>query len=171
MGTQPRSAGPRIDDPIEMLRACHEKVRRFATLAQRLRDHVAVQGADEQARSAAQAVLRYFDTAAVLHHEDEERDLFPALREAGDARLVQAIDELHAEHEVLARSWQGVRDWLQAVEAGEAAQAPPQLDVFAQAYRRHADCEEAEIYPHAGLLDAGRTRAICDAMVARRTRP
>lgn len=163
--------GPRIDDPIEMLRACHEKVRRFATLAQRLRDHVAVHGADAEARSAAEAVLRYFDLAAVLHHEDEECDLFPALRESGDAALVQAIDELHAEHKVLTQTWQRVRPWLLAVAQGGQVQAAPEVDAFAQSYCRHADREEAEIYPHAGLLQAERTRAICDAMVARRTRP
>lgn len=160
--------GPRIDDPVEMLQACHEKVRRFATLAQRLRDHVAAHGADAQARSAAEAVLRYFDIAAVLHHEDEERDFFPALRRAGDAGLARSIDELQAEHDELAQSWQRLRPWLQAVAAGKALPAPAEVDLFAQAYCRHADREESEVYPHAKLLDADRTRAICDAMVARR---
>lgn len=44
-------------------------------LAFHLRDH----GNDEQARQAAAYVLRYFDTAGMHHHRDEEEDLFPAL--------------------------------------------------------------------------------------------
>jgi len=31
---------------------------------------------------AAQGILRYFDTAGQLHHQDEEQDLFPALHAA-----------------------------------------------------------------------------------------
>lgn len=33
-------------------------------------------------RRAAHAVMRYFDSAARHHHEDEELDLFPALLES-----------------------------------------------------------------------------------------
>lgn len=34
---------------------------------------------DVQAQAAAAQILRYFNVAAPLHHQDEDEDLFPAL--------------------------------------------------------------------------------------------
>src|SRR5215472_17762851 len=70
-----------FEAPLEMLAACHDRMRdRCATLL-RLRPHVAAKGADAAASSAARSVIRYFDSAARDHHADEEQDLFPALLE------------------------------------------------------------------------------------------
>jgi hemerythrin-like domain-containing protein len=160
---------PSIDDPIELLIACHDKVRRFTRLAERLRDHVALNGADTQAREAAQAVLRYFDIAAPLHHDDEDLDLFPALREHGTPALRQALSDLSAEHESLGQLWHVVRAWLQEIERGHPHPAPDELAQFAQRYVAHAAREEAEVYPHANQLSPAQTRRISQSMVARRT--
>lgn len=167
----PQPVAPSIDDPVELLLACHGQIRRFAGLAQRLRGHVQARGADGEAREAAAAVLRYFDLAAVLHHEDEDIDLFPALREAGDAALRARIDALQAQHAELARLWGAVRPWLVEVAAGRLHPIPGEVDAFADAYRAHADREESEVYPHAPLLDAARLRAISASMVRRRMAP
>lgn len=160
---------PSIDDPIELLRACHDKVRRFAGLALRLRDHLAAKGADDQAQEAAKSILRYFDMAAPLHHEDEDLDLFPALRALGDAVLTASIDELEAEHDSLGHLWRALRPWLTATATGQACETPVEVDEFATAYPRHAGREEAEIYPAAAGLSASQLRQISDAMVRRRT--
>ena len=71
-----------FEAPLEMLSACHARIEQQCATLQRLVPHVASHGADTQARSAAAGVMRYFDTAAVDHHADEEVDLFPALIEA-----------------------------------------------------------------------------------------
>lgn len=60
-----------------MLEACHERVQRTLGLLGRLREHVRKQGVDNDARQAARDVLRYFDIAAPLHHQDEELHVFP----------------------------------------------------------------------------------------------
>ena len=65
-----------------MLAACHGRVESQCDTLRRLLPHVAAHGADVQAREAAVAVMRYFDTAARHHHADEEVDLFPALIDA-----------------------------------------------------------------------------------------
>ena len=44
---------PSIEDPLELLKACHDKVRRFSALVPRLRDHLARHGPDAQAQEAA----------------------------------------------------------------------------------------------------------------------
>jgi len=68
--------------PLEMLSACHGRIEQQCSTLRRLQSHLLAHGADDQARVAAAAVMRYFDLAARQHHEDEERDLFPALLES-----------------------------------------------------------------------------------------
>lgn len=164
---------PRVDDPIELLQACHDKVRRFAALACRLRDHLATMPAarppDAQAVDAASAILRYFDIAAPLHHDDEELNLFPALRALGHAPLAQAIDALAQEHGALAARWQALHPWLEAIAQGQAHPAPAGVDAFATHYIDHARREEAEVYPWASHLPPQEISRIADAMVRRRT--
>ena len=154
---------------MALLRACHEKVVRFTTLAQRLQAHVRQQGVDEQAGEAAQAVLRYFTLAAPLHHADEDDDLFVALRALGHLTLTARIDALQAEHDTLGQQWAEVRPWLEAIAAGQLPSAPgPDVDGFATRYRDHAHAEESDVYPHAAELSPAALKALADAMVARR---
>jgi hemerythrin-like domain-containing protein len=167
-----QAVAPSIDDPIELLRACHDKVRRFSGLTLRLRDHLTTLPAaqpDAQAQEAAQAILRYFDLAAPLHHDDEERDLFPALRTLGHAALNEVMDSLEAEHGHLGGLWQDVAPWLRRIAAGQAAPPPADLGDFAALYPAHAQREEDEVYPFATQLRAEQIQAISAAMVARRT--
>jgi hemerythrin-like domain-containing protein len=168
----PEAVSPRIDDPMALLRACHEKVVRFTTLVQRLQAHVRATGVDAQAREAAQAVLRYFTLAAPLHHADEDDNLFVALRALNQPSLTTRIDALQAEHDALAERWAEVRPWLEAIAVGQApAGAEPDVDGFAKRYREHAQAEETEVYPHAAGLSPAALRALADAMVARRQPP
>ena len=83
-----RSPSAGFDQPFEMLGACHERVQRTLDLLQRLQTYLAEQGVDDSARQAARDVLRYFDIAAPLHHQDEERHVFPPLLAQGDAATV-----------------------------------------------------------------------------------
>lgn len=164
-----RPVAPRIDDPLELLRACHDKIRRFTTLTLRLRDHVIDHGADAQAQEAAQSILRYFEVAAPLHHDDEEQDLFPALRVIGGAELSDHMDALEAEHLTLSALWQQLKPWLQATSAGQPMACPEAAQAFALRYQAHAQREEDDIYPAASALDEATLGRISAAMVARRT--
>jgi hypothetical protein len=73
----PPAAG--FDHPLEMLEACHERIRRTCALIVRLAGHIAIRGVDQEAREAARSAIRYFDMAGEDHHRDEEQDLFAAL--------------------------------------------------------------------------------------------
>lgn len=75
-----------FEQPFAMLEACHERVERTLTLLSRLRSYLREQAVDDAARQAARDVLRYFDIAAPLHHEDEELHVFPLLLERGRRR-------------------------------------------------------------------------------------
>ena len=99
--------------PLEMLAACHGRVEAQCATLRRLVVHVGGQGADRQAREAAAAVMRYFDTSAVHHHADEEVDLFPALIEAMAGSDAVCLRELTAsltgEHRELEQRWRALR--------------------------------------------------------------
>jgi len=160
--------------PLEMLAACHGRVQRQCQTLQRLLPHVAQHGADEAARQAAVAVMRYFDTAAVDHHADEEVDLFPALRESlagSDAVCVVAlIDALRGEHRQLEAHWQALRAQLSALAAGDASALQADTTArFIDAYDQHIAREDSELLPMAArLLDERALHSIGAAMRERR---
>src|SRR4029079_7581625 len=69
----------KFDDPLSVLRACHERIRRELAALDRLRLPLPENGCDAEARTMALDVLRYFDTAVPTHDADEEQSLFPRL--------------------------------------------------------------------------------------------
>jgi len=159
MGTElpgfPVLAG--FEAPLEMLAACHGRIRTQCSTLLRLRAHVATHGTDAAARDAARGVIRYFDKASHDHHEDEEQDLFPALLEPmADSHPVgirELIASLTNEHRELARLWDAVRAWLVAIEAGDITPpAPGEIDSLVGLYERHTTREEQELLPMAARL-------------------
>jgi hemerythrin-like domain-containing protein len=166
------SAG--FDQPFEMLAACHERVARMLGLLQRLRAHLQAGSADEPARDAARDVMRYFDLAAPHHHQDEERHVFPLLRDSGDAALAVLAERLQAEHVLMASAWAGLRPGLAELAQGRwPADAAPQQFVlwqaFDQLYRGHAQAEDDIAYPAArSRADGAAQQAMGDEMAGRR---
>lgn len=146
-----------FEAPLEMLAACHHRVENQCATLRRLVPHLAQHGADDAARSAAAAVLRYFDTAGRDHHADEESDLFPALIESmagSDAVcLHDLVDALCADHRQLEAHWHRVRVALQAIAAGQsAALASGDIEPLVTLYERHIEREEKELLPMAARL-------------------
>ncbi len=143
--------------PLEMLAACHQRVQRQCETLQRLARHLAAHGSDADARSAAAAVMRYFDSAARDHHADEEIDLFPALIESmagSDAVCLRDLTEaLTRDHRELERRWRALRAVLERVAAGAGAMlAEADVQDFVGCYARHIAREEAELLPMAQRL-------------------
>ncbi len=149
------SAG--FEVPLEMLAACHHRVESQCATLQRLVAHVAANGSDTDAAVAAAAVLRYFDTAALHHHADEEVDLFPALIESmagSDAVCIQElIGALTRDHRSLESMWRRLRPALLNIAAGQA-QPLPASDVMplVNLYAQHMAREDAELLPMAARL-------------------
>ena len=104
-----------------MLEACHERVQRTLALLGRLRTHVQHQGCEESARQAARDVLRYFDIAAPLHHQDEELHVFPPLLTQGPPEVAALVQRLLQDHQDMAADWAAARLPLQALADGHAS--------------------------------------------------
>jgi hemerythrin-like domain-containing protein len=159
---------PDFDDPLAMLRACHERIRRQCVTLSRLATHLQEHGPDDDARQAAAEVHRYFNTAGRHHHEDEERDLFPLLRD--DPRLAAVVDSLQQEHDDMERLWRELEPQLAAPAAITDRDAFERtVEAFGALYARHIAREEADLLPAAEqrLSDAQR-RELGRRMAARR---
>ena len=166
---------PALDEPLEILSACHGRVLAQLETLQRLLPHLPVYGPDGQARQAAGAVLRYFDTAAKHHHEDEEVDLLPALQAAVTPELQTDLADMRerilAEHARMYALWDALRPQLESVRLGQRSSLDAQLVSDMDAiYRQHIDFEEERMLPLARqLLDVHDLRFLAQAMTRRRS--
>lgn len=147
-----RTPGAGFDQPVEMWLACHERVQRFAALLSRLAEHLLRQGADEDAQVTAVSIRRYFNEAAPRHHEDEEVDMFPRLRERLDSErdktVLDVLEQVEADHLEMAGLWKRLDAALAEVSRGErVALEQPLIDRFATMYRHHIDAEERVVLP------------------------
>jgi hemerythrin-like domain-containing protein len=165
---------PDFSQPLELLHACHGRIEKQCATMLKLAEHVASHGCDQQAQQAAQGVLKYFSTAAVHHHEDEEHDLFPALQAlaAGDdgRQTLVLVENLTAQHRDLEQAWNGVAPWLQGVARQESVACDPvALDRLVGLYRRHIELEETELLPYCRkVMDAAQLEKLGRSMAARR---
>lgn len=165
-----------FDEPLEMLRACHQRILRHARLAVSVAEHVQDEGVDDEARTAAASVMRYFDVAARDHHVDEEVDLFPAMLAAATANpaLSTLVARLTSEHEAIGGYWAMLRAQLEGVSDGRAdATVDPVLaQTVVRQYEDHIAEEEKILLPLASkLLGAPELERIGRAMAKRRGQP
>ena len=175
----PGFEGPAVgfEQPFEMLQACHARVQRSLDLLQRLVAYIDTRGHDASSRSAAADVLRYFDLAAPLHHEDEELHVFPALARSSDAAVRAAIAMLQDDHLRMAERWTLAREVLLAWRDEPQPSAldgasRARLKAFSEAYDAHIATEENLVYPAArALFDEAGLARIGAEMQARRRNP
>lgn len=166
---------PTLDEPLEILSACHGRVLAQLETLQRLLPHLSIHGSDGQARQAAGAVLRYFDTAARHHHEDEEADLLPAMQAAvapaTQAGLAEVRQRILAEHVRMFALWAALRPQLDEVRLGLRSSLDERsvFDMDA-AYRQHIEFEETRLLPLARqLLGEQELQVVAQAMTRRRS--
>lgn len=152
----PEQTAASFDHPLEMLHACHGKIVQQCNTLQKLAAHLPNNGCDEQAQQAAQGILRYFDTAGKHHHQDEEIDLFPALRTAADFEgetIEGLLARLLAEHHSMLAAWHELRTLLVQLAVGIDAPLPNELiERFVRSHSEHIAIEEAELLPLATRL-------------------
>ena len=165
--------GPGFDEPLEVFAACHERIEAQLQTLERLAAHLEINGCDDAARSAARAVMRYFDIAGPKHQADEEHDLFPVLCATatadGRADVPEIVAGLLNDHARMDVMYRPLRERLAAIETGETAQ----LDVgrvgeFVRLYRTHIECESEQLMPYAARALTAREVAAIGARMAQR---
>lgn len=165
---------PGFDQPIAVLKHCHGRIRKQLATLERLLSHLPEHGADEAARQAASAVLKYFEKAAHLHHDDEEQDLIPMLRavaQGDDAATLQAlVPVILQDHKDMDALWQDLHEQLTGIAGGSAsALSASAVGRFVGRYTAHMEREESTLAPMAlRLFSPEQTARLGQAMARRR---
>ncbi len=154
--------------PVDMLLACHDKVRRFCAQLDALPAHLAAHGCDAAAQQGIAQIRRYFNQAAPLHHADEEVDFFPLLLRHCPEAAADVV-RLQAEHEQLHQTWARLDAHLAALAAGHINMADAALIAsYLAQYRQHMAIEEPWFALAVQRLPAAALTAAGQAMAARR---
>jgi len=144
---------PGFDAPLDMLRACHERIMDQCATLHKLLQHLPTHGCDAQARQSAQAILSYFDKAGQSHHDDEENHLFPLLRAAHNDEADALIQRLLDEHHLMDAQWLRLHPQLQRIAEGQSTTLERSLVAdFSLAYGRHIMLENMKLLPLAAQL-------------------
>ena len=165
---------PDFGQPIAVLKHCHDRIRKQLATLQNLLAHLPQHGADDQARQAAQAVLKYFSNAAHLHHEDEEHNLLPMLdataRDADAAVLQEMMPRILEQHRQMDADWLIIKSQLDKIATGtDTALSASTVEKFVADYTAHMEQEEQNIAPMAKrIFSPVQMRELGDAMQARR---
>ena len=148
---------PDFDQPIAVLRHCHDRIRKQLRTLQGLAGPEGQAASIQERAQAASAVLRYFEKAAPNHHADEEDDLLPMLRATArgdDAALLERLaPNILDEHRKMEPLWAALEAPLRRIAAGEAAQLDAAaVAEFSRLYLSHMEVEEGHIAPMAKRL-------------------
>lgn len=162
----------RSGDVVDLLLACHHRIREHLALARRLAHAPALTTADA-IRAAAERVRRYFAEAFPQHRADEEEDLFPRLLGRSDD-LDVAIGRLCHDHGAHDRYVASLLDACAALERdpGQLHALAERIDADARALEdellAHIMLEERTVFPAIALLSAEDKAEIVARMRARR---
>jgi hemerythrin-like domain-containing protein len=157
------------EDLVDLLAECHARIRRFLSLAASLADDRATP--ENEARSVAGQIRRYFSSAFPQHVADEDELVTPRLT-GTNARLDQVLAQLHDDHVHHADAIAHLVDICADIErdprtvrAGELRSAAERL---IQQLEPHLCVEERELFPAVRALPAEIQTAIRAAMRQRR---
>jgi hemerythrin-like domain-containing protein len=134
---------------MAQLERCHRRLEEACeALANAVRDHDLETIGD---------VCAFFGRQIRRHEMDEESSLFPRLRGAADAKVVEALEKLSADH----RDHEGLHTELERLLSGRGDDAGPEAmwrsfatvaETITQAYQAHVELEEAVVFPAARAL-------------------
>lgn len=141
--------------PIGEFAQCHTGIMSHL---KRLRELPAMLEPAAQARRIATDALAFFRHAVCRHHQDEERELFPAVVASAAlgserARVEAMVGRLTAEHRRVEAAWERLEPGLKAVAKGRDVQIEISMLVgLVDDYLAHAQFEEGEFLPLARLI-------------------
>jgi len=160
---------PDFSDPLGLLRACHERVLNSCDLLLAVCDKLDQGEPDGDTVQAAGQVHRYFSTAAKLHHQDEEEDLFPLLVRTS-LKVAQIIHDLKQDHQKIDALWQQLQPQLAKLRSVEDSVAFRELaEEFVSAYREHIEKENEELLEMAvHILSTKQQKSLGEAIAKRR---
>lgn len=152
------------EDVVALLLECHDRIRRFSSMAVQLASASASE--PELIQDAAQRVHRYFSVAMPLHVEDEDKSIQPRLEKDAPEMIIALLQKMNREHEridailvELLPVWDELRrdpshlgehrNWLQAATRS-----------FESLMMQHLEMEEIALFPLMRRLWNAETQAL-----------
>lgn len=140
-----QDSAPDFNDPLGLLKACHQRILGFCDLLEKMVTHFEQHGVDDDIKQSAQKVYRYFSTAAILHHQDEEQDLFPLLV-GTSTKMATIIHGLEQDHSKLDEHWKKLAPVLaKPASIADTPDFKTWVDGFCAANRQHIKTEEEDL--------------------------
>jgi iron-sulfur cluster repair protein YtfE (RIC family) len=139
-----------IDAPLEEFSKCHHQFVSQLHAALYLPELVE---SASRARMMATDLLEMFQHGLLVHHEDEERELFPAVQHAakpGEERELvdRMVAQLVQEHEAVKALWKRIEPSVSSVAAGHTpAVDAVLLEAIVQHFFAHVHFEEHDFLP------------------------
>ena len=168
-----RPPSPPTDEPVELLLACHARLRSFSELSRALVIRTDLD--DALVADAAQRLLRYFRLALPLHEQDEERSLAPVLALQATPEQLDAMERMREEHGVLHDvlgelfpHWERADSEPRAFNREAALPHALRLGTVLDA---HLSLEERVVFPMTAALALPERKRLVDEMRARRDQP
>ena len=168
-----RAANDPPEDAVQLLAACHLRIRHFAAAAVKLA-HAQAPSADDIRMSAA-GIYRYLSVSLPLHEADEEDTVRPRLDAVADDRVRHALIAMHDQHLAIDELVERLLPLLLMVERNPAAihDAGGEMcsitKALQQTFEAHLKLEEDAIFPAIhSLLPQSERLAMLEEMQARR---
>lgn len=136
-----------LDEPLRHLTACHRRIEERLDTLERVIPHW--ESRAEDALVAVRSAFRFFATNGVWHTEDEERSIFPRMREQLNEDEREYLAELERQHDVAEAAYGELcsivaefhepasREWIASYE-GAAKK-------LARLYREHIASEDTRL--------------------------
>jgi len=159
-------------DVVDLLLACHHRIREHIALARRIANAPATTAPDS-VRAAAQRVRTYFAMAFPLHRKDEEDDIFPLLIGRSDV-LDAAIGELMRDHDEHEQQVAAVVEICATLENDPsqqhvlAAKLGAAVRALEDEVAEHIGLEERTVFPAIAMMSTPERESIVERMQARR---
>jgi len=154
----PIDTGVDIDAPLATLHHAHGAI--VGQLAE-LEDLPRLVVLSQRARELAARVLVLFNGEVLRHHQEEERQLFPAVQRSAAAEerpgIARMVERLRSEHRWIERLWRELEPDLKLAARGRAEQLDAgKVTQLVRLYGQHAAFEEQHFLPLAQAILARR---------------
>lgn len=152
MSDTPTRQATAADTPLQDFSNCHVG---FVTVLEAALDLPAMIDTAARSRSCAADMLKMFHNSLLAHHDDEERDLFPAVlrnaRPGEEADRAQAmVTQLVREHREIAQLWKRLEPTVQSIARGYLPRLDSALlNELVSRFNEHVRSEEEQFLPFA----------------------
>lgn len=143
---------------IERLEGTHQRMVLTLQDLEALVRRLEIGGVDETAQTLAGGIHRFFEEVGRTHHDEEERDIFPALLASADPVLEEQVAQLRQDHGWIEQNWRELSPLLDALSQGhtwvDVDLLRAMIEVFTQLHHAHVALEESLVYPEVRRREA-----------------